>query len=144
MILSFRTDMPRQTVQTQIRLIRVCTVCHSVCIVWTHYSMVEPYSSNFRVITTNILGVRIFMKFTVGPLPPINRTAKTLIRLDGCSGWSESMLGAQMLRLIWAATWQNQQCGCAPSEDSDQPGHSPSLIRVLLSAWRKHGSLATH
>ena len=62
MILSFRTDRPGQTVQT---LIRVYTVCHSVCIVWTHYSMVEPHSSNFRVITTNILGVRIFRKFTV-------------------------------------------------------------------------------
>ena len=31
----------------------------------------------------------------------------------------------------WAATWQNQQNGCAPSEDSDQPGHPPSLIRVF-------------
>ena len=30
-----------------------------------HYSMVEPHSSNFRVITTNFLGVRIFRKFTV-------------------------------------------------------------------------------
>ena len=94
MILSFWTDMPGQTVQTQIRLlleeqsdqglhclpansadpdhcswrsslIWVCTVCHSVCIVWTHYSMVEPHSSNFRVITTNFLGVGIFRKFTV-------------------------------------------------------------------------------
>ena len=27
--------------------------------------MVEPHSSNFRVITTNILGVRIFRTFTV-------------------------------------------------------------------------------
>ena len=27
--------------------------------------MVQPYSSNFRVITTNFLGVRIFRKFTV-------------------------------------------------------------------------------
>ena len=27
--------------------------------------------------------------------------------------------------------WQNQQKGCAPSEDSDQPGHPPSLIRVF-------------
>ena len=44
---------------------RVYTVCYSVCIVWTHYSMVEPHSSNFRVITTNFLGVRIFRKFTV-------------------------------------------------------------------------------
>ena len=71
MIISFRTDMPWQTVQTQLRLlslIRVYTVCHSVCIVWTHYSMVEPHSSNFRVITTNFLGVRIFKKFTVSLL----------------------------------------------------------------------------
>ena len=65
MILSFRADMPGQTVQTQIRLLGVYTVCHSICIVWTHYSMIEPHCSNFRVITTNILGVRIFRKFTV-------------------------------------------------------------------------------
>ena len=32
---------------------------------------------------------------------------------------------------IWAASWQNQQCSYAPSEDSDQPGHPPSLIRVF-------------
>ena len=32
---------------------------------------------------------------------------------------------------IWAMTWQNHQTDCAPSEDSDQPGHSPSLIRVF-------------
>ena len=31
---------------------------------------------------------------------------------------------------IWAATWQYQQNEYAPSEDSDQPGHPPSL-----SAW---------
>ena len=40
---------------------------------------------------------------------------------------------------IWAATWQNQQNECAPSEDSDQPGHAPSLIRVfavrIMKAW---------
>ena len=75
MLLSFRTDMPGQTVQIQIRLsgstlfrsslIRVYTVCHSVCIVWTHYSMIQPHSSNFRVISTNFLGVRMFRKFTV-------------------------------------------------------------------------------
>ena len=29
----------------------------------------------------------------------------------------------------WAASWQNQQNGCVPSEDSDQPGHPPRLIR---------------
>ena len=39
---------------------------------------------------------------------------------------------------IWAATWQNQQSDCAPSEDSDQPGHPPSPIRVF--AVRSKGS----
>ena len=68
-ILSFRTDMFGQIVQTQIRLLleqsdQVYTVCHSSCIFWPHYSMVEPHSSNFRVITTNFFGVRIFRKFS--------------------------------------------------------------------------------
>ena len=31
----------------------------------------------------------------------------------------------------WAASWQNQQSDCAPSEDTDQPGHPSSLIRVF-------------
>ena len=32
---------------------------------------------------------------------------------------------------IWATSWQNQQNGCASSEDSDQPGHPPNLIRIF-------------
>ena len=80
--LSFRTDRSGLTVQTQIRLlleeqsdqglhslrsslIKVCTVCHSVWIVWAHYSMVEPHSSNFKSDYNKFLGVRIFRKFTV-------------------------------------------------------------------------------
>ena len=39
--------------------------------------------------------------------------------------------------IIWASTWQNQRCGCAPSEDSDQPGHPPSLIRVFAVRMKK-------
>ena len=109
-------------------------------------------------------------------------TVKTLIRLGGCPGGSESSLGAQFILLvllwtgsnaiwdesggkgpyhcavsdplnimrsarshsssqaysiIWAATWQNQQSDCAPSEDSDQPGHPPSLIRVFAVRMKK-------
>ena len=37
----------------------------------------------------------------------------------------------------WATTWQNQQKECAPSEDSDQPGHPPSLIRVFAVCMKK-------
>ena len=33
---------------------------------------------------------------------------------------------------IWAMTWQNQQNECAPSEDSDQPGHQPGLLEILF------------
>ena len=65
MILSLRTDRPGQTVQTQIRLLLVYTVCNFGCIFWVHYSSVKPSCLNFRVITANVLGVRIFRKFTV-------------------------------------------------------------------------------
>ena len=41
-------------------------------------------------------------------------------------------------KLKSTASWQNQR-GCAPSKDSDQPGHPPSLIRVfavrMKEAW---------
>ena len=36
-----------------------------------------------------------------------------------------------------AASWQNQQCGCAPSEDSDQSGHPPSLISAFAVHMKK-------
>ena len=55
-------------------LIRVYTVCHSVCIIWIHYSMVKPHSSNFRVIITNCFGVRIFRKFTIIILSPCKKS----------------------------------------------------------------------
>ena len=64
---SDRQAWPGQTVQTQIRLLLESDQgLH--CLLFHHldsYSMVEPHSSNFKVITTNILGVRIFRKFTV-------------------------------------------------------------------------------
>ena len=41
------------------------------------------------------------------------------------------------LQSKWAVTWQNQQSECAPSEDSDQPGHLPSLIRVVTVRMKK-------
>ena len=42
---------------------------------------------------------------------------------SGPTGW--------LRRCIWANSWQNQQNDCALSEDLDQPGHLPSLIRVF-------------
>ena len=54
------------------------------------------------------------------------------------SCWSCWPLGEK----IWAATWQNQQNECAPSKDSDQPGHLPSLIRVFAVRMKKSWSLS--
>ena len=48
---------------------------------------------------------------------------------------SQSCLSS--IDVIWAATWQNQQNECAPSEDSDQPGHPPRLIRVFAVRMKK-------
>ena len=53
MFLSFRTDRSGQSVQTQISLIRVYTVCNFLCIFWMHYSKEKSFCSTFRVITAN-------------------------------------------------------------------------------------------
>ena len=44
---------------------------------------------------------------------------------------------------IWAASRPNQMA-CAPSEDSDQPGHPPSLIRVFAVHMKKAEVLSYH
>ena len=114
MILSFRTDMPGQTVQTQIRLllesslIRVYTVCHSSCIVWTHYSMVEPHSSNFRVITTNILGVRILRKFTVIVIHSLHEPSTHSIRISCTCGMVTNKLSKTSTNMV--LTKQSKFC----------------------------------
>ena len=45
--------------------------------------------------------------------------------------------GLEPFKDNWAATWQNQQNGCASSKDSHQPGHPPSLIRVFVVRMKK-------
>ena len=48
-----------------------------------------------------------------------------------------SQMRLKLGTIKWAATWQNHRSECAPSEDSDQPGHPPSLIRVLAVRMKK-------
>ena len=45
---------------------------------------------------------------------------------------------AQRICYVVALKFQQKAYECAPSEDSDQPGHPPSLIRVF--AVRSMGS----
>ena len=50
----------------------------------------------------------------------------------------KTYLVIQTWRIVkWATTWQNQQSDCASIEDSDQPGHPPSLIRVFAVRMKK-------
>ena len=78
MILSFQTDRSGQPVWTQIilrsGLIRVYSVCHSICIFLTHFtvSVVKPLFSNFTIITV------IFLSFRTGGS---GQTVQTQIRL---------------------------------------------------------------
>ena len=52
----------------------------------------------------------------------------------------KSFLMVCQIQVIWATTRQNQQNKCAPSEDSDQPGHPPSLSRVFaVRQWVAKG-----
>ena len=127
MIQSFRTDMPGQTLQTQIRLL----VCHSVCIVWTHYSKAEPHSSNFKVITTNFWGVWIFRKFMV----QVNNWARAQQK-------QQNDLWAQLrLTSAWPSIQSDQSLLCkdpkilyADSKDFDQTTWVRRLICVFC--WK--------
>ena len=56
--------------------------------------------------------------------------------LFGIQPWNY-IYHSTLLQAIWATTWQNQQNGCASTEDSDQPGHPLSLIRVFAVRMKK-------
>ena len=116
MILSFRTDMPGKTVQTQIRhwpsLIRFYTVCHSVCIVWTHYSMVEPHSWNFRVITTNFwvseyLGNLRYLNTITSACAEENIIRITRVAVSLCNIFSYVFSYHPYPRTVTVRTWWN-------------------------------------
>ena len=143
MNLSFWTDSPGQTVQTHIRLlleerpISIYTICHSVCIFWTYYSMVELLCSDFRVITATFSDVQIFRNFMEAKVVPIycnvpkfrtdrsGQTVQTQIRLLleeqsdqdlHCLQFRQHLLGALLFRrkshLVQLLGWLQQIFGC--------------------------------
>ena len=64
-ILNFRTDRSGQTVQTQNSLIRVFTICFSICIFLVKYPKVWHLCLNFRLIIARFSCVRKFRNFKV-------------------------------------------------------------------------------
>ena len=47
-------------------------------------------------------------------------------------------------KIVWAASWQNQQMAWRPAKTQISLGIRPVWLESSLSAWRNHGSLATH
>ena len=78
----------------------------------------------------------IYWYYTHGLTADILNTSSS--ELQSFSSFLSSKLYNTLIRnMIWASSWENQQCGCAPSEDSGQPGHPPSLIRVFAVRMKK-------
>ena len=85
---------------------------------------------------------------SLGPKLPTERTAKTLIRLSGCPGWSESSLGAQSL--CWFCHVAAHTV-CANSEGSVEIVHMRRLAWAftvclcgkypLLMSWLKYETM---
>ena len=54
----------------------------------------------------SLISLRSPHEETFGPWLPIEHTAKTLIKLGGCPGWYESLMGAQVICLVlWCSGW---------------------------------------
>ena len=66
-----------------------------------------------------------------------DKTRKFENYLKLCTTYFNAITFSYLIFVIWAASWQNQQNECVPSEDSDQPGHLPSLITVFTVRMKK-------
>ena len=60
-------------------------------------------------------------------------------------GWLQDLWGCQNISDVYGKHWKYEpphdktnKMICAPSEDSEQPGHPPSLIRVIAVRMKKH------
>ena len=71
----------------------------------------------------------------VGILTSNFEMSNSLASLPRCSSIKAILCATKLT--ICVETWQNKQNECAPSEDSDQPGHLPSLIRVFAVRMKK-------
>ena len=122
-IQNFLTGRSWQTVQTQIpgqtaplgSLIRVYTVCHTICIFWMHYSMVKPSCSNFRMIKPHFSGVRIFRVVTI-----LWTTVQNLEHSD-------------TPKMVSYEPWHDKTClrEISTRPDTNRPAQPQNLARIL-------------
>ena len=117
----------------------LCQVCCLGLSLYTWFKLIKLLSltADFEIICHYF---QLYVNF-------LSNSHDERISLEQCL-WTFKMaspcLNKDFQVLNWAATWQNQQSECAPSEDSDQPGHPPSLIRVFAVRMKKPWVLSFH
>ena len=136
MILSFRTiGLGKQRrPRSDCSLIRVCTVCHSVYIFWTHYSKEKPPCSNVLEWLQQIFRVSEILGF---------------LRYIWAASWQNQqngMCAQRRLRSAWASA-QSDQSLCCPDAQSDLSlhwAHMPfcwfchEVANLFSSNWQLH------
>ena len=101
------------------------TVCHSVCIVWTYYSMVEPHCSNFRIITaifwvSEYLGILRYYADASKYCKPIYSKIKNLITWKNYSKYPKIWLIWIFHRVMCPKDADGIANSIDPEEQSDQ------------------------
>ena len=106
----------------------MCCNHSKIWTLWLYYSVMSPNEADGMansvdpdqtaplgaVWSGSALFAQAYLSETLGSLQLVNNSKYTTFIIA-----------------TWATTWQNQQSDCAPSKDSAQPGHPPSLIRVF-------------
>ena len=118
-----------------------CWFCLKVAQICTHWSTVKVSGVTIRqqnIVNTNKLIICDNCSYELMidyENPTDSHHYKTLIRLGRCPGWSEPLLGAWVILLALSCSFEpphdkTNKMACAPSENSDQSGHPPSLISL--------------
>ena len=106
--------------------------------------------NNFRwlptlsTVPTSFMCNTVYVYITIWPITKCNIIATSVFKLASATqSYAKICRYLSTVHLygkynyIWAASWQTNKMACAPSEDSDQPGHPPSLIRVFAVRLKK-------
>ena len=139
------------TAKTVIRLGRVFAgcMCHFVGFVMTWLICIASFVNEEETSGIVLLSRTSFASATWNSLPLlcIKWILVKLLTFNFSVAVPVKIMEIAVLWILWTgikqvvmenwATWQNKQNDCAPSEDSDQPGHPPSLIRVFADRMKQ-------
>ena len=134
--IAFVKDKSKQMIEKNVESLSLCFITVLVPLFYNNY-WAELRQNQHMTCTpsedSDQLGhppslIRVFAVRSMGKLSTrgfFMRTAKTLIRLDGCPGWSESSLGAYVILLIlWC-------CGSYCDDSLVIPKYGPNKLSTI-------------